>query len=70
MPQAHALRIVGSLDPPLPGAVEQYFTGDVVVDGMPVFKQGYRIWTGERWIPMIGTHQGERPIPRRRRRME
>lgn len=67
---AWALRAEVRPDPLSPGTVEQYFTGDVVVDGIPVFRQGYRIWTGYRWIPMIDTHKRERPIPRRQRRLE
>jgi hypothetical protein len=68
---AWALRVDVRPDPLPPGTVEQYFTGTVVVDGIPVFKQGYRIWTGARWVPMINSHRpGERPIPRRQRRLE
>lgn len=67
---AHALRVEVRPDPLPPGTVEEYFTGMVVVDGIPVFKQGLRVWDGARWIPIPSTHKGERPIPRKQRRQE
>lgn len=67
---AQALRLEVRPDPLPPGTVEPYFTGMVMVDGIPVFKQGMRVWTGERWIPVPSTHEGERPVPQRQRRME
>lgn len=67
---ASALRVEVRPDPLPIGTVEQYFTGMLVIDGIPVFKQGYRVWTGTRWVPLPSTHRGERPISRRQRRME
>lgn len=67
---AQAIRVEPRPEPVPIGTVEQYFTGMLVVDGIPVFRQGYRVWDGTRWVPIPSTHQGERPIPRRQRRME
>lgn len=67
---AWALRVEVRPDPLPPGTVEGYFTGLFVVDGIPVFTQSYRVWTGTRWIPLLPTHEGERPIPQQQRRME
>lgn len=67
---AWALWVEVRPDPLPPGYVETYFTGMLVVDGVPVFREGLRMWDGRRWIAIPSTHQGERPIPRRQRRME
>jgi hypothetical protein len=67
---ACALRVEARPDPLPPGYVETYFTGMIMVDGLPVFQEGLRMWSGERWIPLPSTHSGERPIPRRQRRLE
>lgn len=67
---ALALRVEVRPDPLPLGYIETYYTGIVVVDGIPVFKQGMRVWTGTRWVPVPSTHHGERPIPRRQRRLE
>lgn len=70
VPQAWALRVEVRPDPLPPGYVETYFTGMIVVDGLPVFREGLRMWDGAHWILLPSTHQGERPIPRRQRRLE
>lgn len=67
---AGALQVEVRPDPLPPGYVETYFTGMIVVDGLPVFQEGLRMWDGRRWIGIPSTHKGERPIPRRQRRME
>lgn len=67
---AWALRVEVRPDPLPPGYVETYVIGTVMVDGLPVFKTGLRIWDGMKWVVIPGTHEGERPIPRRQRRME
>lgn len=67
---AHALRVEARPDPLPLGYVETYYTGMVIVDGLPVFQEGLRMWDGRRWVVIPSTHKGERPIPRRQRRME
>lgn len=67
---AQALRVEARPDPLPPGYVEQYFTGMLVVDGVPVFQEGLRMWDGARWVVIPSTRKGERPIPRRQRRLE
>lgn len=67
---AWALRVEVRPDPLPLGFVETYYTGMVMVDGIPAFREGLRVWDGMKWVPIPSTHQGERPIPRRQRRME
>lgn len=70
MQPAWALRVEVRPDPLPPGYVETYYTQMLMVDGIPTFREGLRMWDGKRWIPLPSTHKGERPIPGRQRRME
>lgn len=47
--------LAGELPPPnLPGGpIQKFFVQEIRIDGMPVYREEWKVWDGRNWVPLM-----------------